>query len=185
MLVSSLVLDSATDRFRFFLSQGYHTGVVMEECCTWEVSDHEAAIETLKVEIERLEGEKGSLSDSLTALRLSLAEKERERDGLRVELAKARETEVLSAEQTHRVNELAEGLRRELASEKESAAAVREQLSLTTRHLDSVKGVLAATVGHYRATVAELGGETSAPTEEDSVYALASWQSVILRSSLV
>jgi len=52
---------------------------------------------------------------------------------------------------------------------------VREQLSLTTRRLDSVKGVLAATVGHYRATVAELGGETSAPPEEDSVYALASW----------
>ena len=43
------------------------------------------------------------------------------------------------------------------------------------RRLDSVKGVLAATIGHYRATVAELGGETSAPPEEDSVYALASW----------
>ena len=50
-----------------------------------------------------------------------------------------------------------------------------EQLSLLTRHLDSVKGVLAATVGHYRAIVAEFGGETSAPPEEDSVYALASW----------
>jgi len=147
----------------------------MEERCTREVSDRDAAIETLKVEIERLEGEKWSLSDSLTALRLSLAEKERERDGLRVDLAKAREAEVLSAEQTRRASELAEGLRRELASEKESAAAVREQLSLTTRRLDSVKGVLAATVGHYRATVAELGGETSAPPEEDSVYALASW----------
>ena len=43
------------------------------------------------------------------------------------------------------------------------------------RRLDSVKGVLATTVGHYRATIAELGGETSAPLEEDSVYALASW----------
>ena len=157
----------------------------MEERCTREVSDRDAVIEALKVEIERLEGEKGSLSDSLTALRLSLAEKERERDGLRVDLAKAREAEVLSAEQTCRASEVAEGLRRELASEKESAAAVREQLSLTTRRLDSVKGVLTTTVGHYRATVAELGGETSAPTEEDSVYALASWQSVILRSSLV
>ena len=50
-----------------------------------------------------------------------------------------------------------------------------EQLSLTMRHLDSVKGVLASTVGHYRAIVAEFGGETSAPPEEDSVYALASW----------
>ena len=46
---------------------------------------------------------------------------------------------------------------------------------MTTRHLDSVKGVLASTVGHYRAIVAEFGGETSAPPEEDSVYALASW----------
>ena len=51
-------------------------GVVMEERCTREVSDHDAAIEALKVEIERLEGEKGSLSDSLTALRLSRTEKE-------------------------------------------------------------------------------------------------------------
>ena len=146
----------------------------MEERCTRAVSDRDTAIKTLKVEIERLEGEKGSLSDSLTALLLSLAEKERERDGLRVDLAKAREAEVLSAEQTRRANELAKGLRQELASEKESASAVREQLSLTTRRLDSVKGVLAATVGHYRATVAEVGGETSAPPEEDSVYALAS-----------
>ena len=76
MLVSSLVLNSAVDRFGFFLSQGYHTGIVMEECCTQEVSDRDAAIETLKVEIERLEGEKGGLSDSLAALRLSLSEKE-------------------------------------------------------------------------------------------------------------
>ena len=76
MLVSSLVVDSAVDHFGFFLSQGYHMGVVMEERCTREVSDRDAAIETLKVEIERLEGEKGSLSDSLTALRLSLAKKE-------------------------------------------------------------------------------------------------------------
>ena len=52
---------------------------------------------------------------------------------------------------------------------------VGEQLSLSTRCLDSVRGVLAATVGHYRAIVAEFGGETSAPLEEDSVYALASW----------
>ena len=91
------------------------------------------------------------------------------------QLLQARDAEVLSVEQARRANELAEGLRRELASEKESAAAVREQLSLTTRRLDSVKGVLAATVGHYRATIAELGGETFAPPEEDSVYALASW----------
>ena len=70
---------------------------------------------------------------------------------------------------------MAEGLRRELASEKESVAAVGEQLSLTMRRLDSIKGVLAAIVGHYRATVAELGGKTSAPSEVDSVYALASW----------
>ena len=158
----------------FFWSQGYHTGVVMEEHCTREVSDRDATITALKAEIERLEGEKGGLSDSLTALRLSLTEKEREKDGLRADLAKAQEAEVLSVERACRANELTEGLRRELASEKESAAAVREQLYLTTRRLDSVKGVLTATVGHYRATVTELGGETSTPPEEDSVYALAS-----------
>ena len=128
----------------------------------------------LKAEIEHLEGEKGGMSNSLAALRLSLAEKEREKDGLRADLAKARDAEALSTEQAHRVNELAEGLWRELASEKESAAAVGEQLSLTTRRLDSVKGVLTATIGHYRAIVAEFGGETSAPPEADSVYALAS-----------
>ena len=138
--------------------QGYHTGVVMEERCTREVSDRDAAIEALKAEIERLEGEKGGLSNSLAALRLSLVEKEREKDGLRADLTKARDVEVLSAEQARRANELVEGLRRELASEKESAAAVGEQLSLMTSYLDSVKGVLAATVGHYRATVAELRG---------------------------
>ena len=120
----------------------------MEERCTREVSDRDTTIEVLKAEIERLEGEKGGLSDSLAALRLSLSEKEREKDGLRVDLAKARDAEVLSVEQARRANELTEGLRRELASKKESAAAVREQLSLTTRRLDSVKGVLAATIGH-------------------------------------
>ena len=146
----------------------------MEERCTRKVSDRDTAIEALKAENERLEGEKGGLSNSLAALRLSLAEKEQEKDALRADLAKARDAEVLSAEQARRANELAEGLRRELASEKESAAAVGEQLSLMTRHLDSVKGVLASTVGHYRAIVAEFGGETSAPSEEDSVYALAS-----------
>ena len=147
----------------------------MEERYTREVSDRDTAIEALKAKNERLEGEKGGLANSLAALRLSLAEKEREKDGLRADLAKARDAEVLSAEQARRAIELAEGLRRELASEKESAAAVGEQLSLTTRHLDSVKGVLAATVGHYRAIVAEFGGETSSPPEEDSVYNLASW----------
>ena len=94
---------------------------------------------------------------------------------LRADLAKARDAEALSAEQARRANELVEGLRRELASEKESAAAVGEQLSLMTRHLDSVKGVLASTVGHYRAIVTEFGGKTSTPPEEDSVYTLASW----------
>ena len=67
----------------------------MEERCTREVSDRDTAIDALKAEIERLEGEKGGLSDSLTALRLSLTEKEREKDGFRADLAKAREAEVL------------------------------------------------------------------------------------------
>ena len=99
MFAFRLVFDSIADRFGFFFwSQGYHTGVVMEERCTHEVSDRDAAIEALKVEIERLEGEKGGLSDSLTALRLSLTEKEREKDGLRADLAKARDEEVLSVE---------------------------------------------------------------------------------------
>ena len=70
----------------------------MEERCTREVSDRDTAIEVLKAEIERLEGEKGGLSDSLAALRLSLSEKEREKDGLRADLSKARDVEVLSVE---------------------------------------------------------------------------------------
>ena len=146
----------------------------MEERCTHEVSDRDTAIEALKAENERLEGEKGGLSNSLATLHLSLAEKEQEKEALRADLAKARDAEVLSAEQARRANELAEGLRRELASEKESAASLGEQLSLKMRRLDLVKGVLASTVGHYRAIVAEFGGETSAPSEEDNIYALAS-----------
>ena len=41
----------------------------MEERCTREVSNRDIAIEALKAEIERLEGEKGGLLDSLAALR--------------------------------------------------------------------------------------------------------------------
>jgi len=140
----------------------------MEERCTREVSDLDDAIATLKVENERLEDEKGGLTNSLAALRVSLAKKERETEVSRADLAKA-------TEQARKANELCEGLRRELASERESAAAVGEQLTLTMRRLDSVKGVLAATVSHYRTAVAEFGGETSAPPEGDNVYALASW----------
>jgi len=140
----------------------------MEERCTREVLDQDAMIEALKAENERLEGEKGGLANSLAALRLSLAEKEQEKEALRADLVKA-------AEQARKANDLAEGLRRELTSEKESASAVEQQLSLATRRLDSVKGVLAATIAQYRATVAKFGGETSAPPEEDNAYALASW----------
>jgi len=140
----------------------------MEERCTREVSDRDATIEALKVENKRLVGEKGGLTNSLAALRVSLAEKERETEVSRADLAKA-------TEQARKANELCEGLRRELASERESAAAVGEQLTLTMRRLDSVKGVLAATVSQYRTAVAEFGGETSAPPEGDNVYALASW----------
>lgn len=50
--------------------------MTLEECCTHEVSDRDAAIEALKAENECLEGEKGGLADSLAALRLVLAEKE-------------------------------------------------------------------------------------------------------------
>ena len=114
----------------------------MEDHCTREVFDRDTVIEALKVENERLEGEKVGLANSLAPLCLSLAEKEQEKEALRADLAKARDAEALSAEQAHRANELAEGLRRELASEKESAAAVGEQLSLMTRRLDSVKGSL-------------------------------------------
>ena len=114
----------------------------MEERCTLEVSDRDTMIEALKAENKRLEGEKGGLANSLAALRLSLAEKEQEKEAFRADLAKARVVEA-------RANELAEGLRRELASEKESASSVGEQLSLMTRRLDLVKGVLASTVGHY------------------------------------
>ena len=52
---------------------------------------------------------------------------------------------------------------------------MEQQLSLATRHLDSVKGVLAATIAQYRAAVAKFEGETSAPPEGDSAYALTSW----------
>ena len=52
----------------------------MEERCTREVSDRDTAFEALKAENEHLEGEKGGLSNSLAALRLSLAEKEQEKE---------------------------------------------------------------------------------------------------------
>ena len=76
----------------------------MEERCTREVSDRDSTIEALKAENERLEGEKGRLTNSLATLRLSLAEKEKETEVVRADLAKA-------AEQARKANELAEGLR--------------------------------------------------------------------------
>ena len=49
--------------------------------------------------------------NSLAALRLALAEKEKEVEVLKVDLAKARDTEASSIEQVHKANELTEGLR--------------------------------------------------------------------------
>jgi len=63
----------------------------MEERCTHQVSDRDSTIEVLKAENERLEGEKGRLTNSLAALRLSLAEKEKETEVVRADLAKAAE----------------------------------------------------------------------------------------------
>ena len=83
----------------------------MEERCTREVLDRDAAIEALKAENECLEGEKRGLANSLAALRLSLAEKEQEKEALRADLVKARDVGALSAEQACRANELAEGHR--------------------------------------------------------------------------
>ena len=118
----------------------------MEERCTREVLDRDTTIKALKAENRRLEGEKGGLANSLAALRLSLAEKEQEKEALMADLVKARDVGALSVERAREANDLAEGLRRELAFEKESAAALEEQLPLASRRLDSVKGVLAATI---------------------------------------
>ena len=82
----------------------------MEERCTREVSDRDTTIEALKAKNERLEGEKGGLANSLAALRLSLAEKEKEAEVLRADLAKARDAEAISVEQARKANELAKGL---------------------------------------------------------------------------
>ncbi|XP_066320528.1 uncharacterized protein [Miscanthus floridulus] len=124
LFMSDVMAGLLTSEERAAAASGYHTAVVMDERCTREVFDRDATIEALKAENECLEGEKGGLANSLAALRLSLAEKEQEKEALRADVAKAQDAEVLSAEQ---------------------------------------------------AIVAEFGGKTSAPPEEDSVYALASW----------
>ncbi|XP_066333268.1 uncharacterized protein [Miscanthus floridulus] len=120
---------------------GYHTAVVMEERCTHEISDRDTAIEALKVENKRLEGENGGLANSLAALRLSLVEKEQEKEALRADLAKARDAGALSAEQARtggpRVSGESWPLRRN--SQLRWGAAVFDDEAL-----DSVKGVLAA-----------------------------------------
>lgn len=46
---------------------------------------------------------------------------------------------------------------------------------MTAKHLDSVKGALAAIMGQYRVTIAEFEGKTSTLLEEDNAFALASW----------
>jgi len=74
MLAFVFVFIYVTDRLGLLLlrSQGYHTGVVMEERCIREVSDRDAAIEALKAEIERLEGEKGGVCRTLLQLSVCL-----------------------------------------------------------------------------------------------------------------
>ncbi|XP_066373503.1 uncharacterized protein [Miscanthus floridulus] len=59
-----------------------------------------------------------------------------------------------------------EALRTDLAKARDAEALFAEQAH---------RGVHAATIGHYQAIVVEFGGKTSAPLEEDNVYALASW----------
>lgn len=139
------------------------------------VSDHDTTIEVLKMENEHLEGEKGGLANSLAALWLVLVEREKEVEVLKDDLTKARDVEALSTEQARKANELSEGLHRELTAEKESMTMLGQQLSMTTKCLDLVKGVLATIVGQYRVTIAKFEDETSALLEEDSAFTMVTW----------
>lgn len=147
----------------------------LEERCSREVLDCNDAIEALKVENERLEGDKDKVADALATLRLVIAKRDKEMAVVNNDLEKVRDSEAVAAEWARKAVEVSDGLRRELTAEKESAAALEQQLTVTTRLLDSVKDVLVATVERYQAVVAEFGGETSALPEEDSAFALASW----------
>ena len=113
MFAFRLVFDSVANRFGLPLSsrRGITRPLLWKSTALARSPTEILRLKRSRRRMSAWKVKKGGLSNSLAALRLSLAEKEQEKEALRADLAKARDAEALSVEQARRANELAEGLR--------------------------------------------------------------------------
>jgi hypothetical protein len=164
----------------------------MEEHTTAEMLGQNNAIETLKREVEVLGDENTKLSAEVTwlsaeasevvDLRLKVASFREDKERAEGEVARLKRqveedqtSEVLAVEHASKVNETCDNLWSALDKERQSSAALQEQVSLLRKWMEALEGLALITTKTYKAAVEKFGGQTSALPEEASTFNLLTW----------
>jgi hypothetical protein len=172
--------------------QGHHMALAMEEHTTTEMLGQNNAIKMLKREVEVLGDENTKLSAEVSRLsgeasevadlRLKLASfrdnKERaegEVARLKRQVEEAQMSELLAVERASKANETCDNLRNVLDKEKQSSAALQEQVSLLRKQMEELEGLALINAETYKAAVEKFGGQTSALLEEASAFNFLTW----------
>jgi Asp-tRNA(Asn)/Glu-tRNA(Gln) amidotransferase C subunit len=150
----------------------------IEERGTQEVVDCNLAIEALKKEVETVEGKKTWLAGELGGLctaQVELEELQKKIDLLNKEADGAKAVEQLATERALKVIEMADNLRKDVDAERESSAALKEQVDILTKRLEDGKAARLAVAELYVGALEQFGGSTSSLPSEPSAFNILSW----------
>jgi hypothetical protein len=84
-------------------------------------------------------------------------------------------SEVLAVERASKANETCDNLRNALDKEKQSSAALQDQVSLLRKRMEALEGLALITAEKYKAAVEKFGGQTFALPEEAIAFNLMTW----------
>jgi chromosome segregation ATPase len=94
---------------------------------------------------------------------------------LKRQVEEAQMLEVLAMEHASKANVTCDNLLNVLDKEKQSRAALQEQVSLLRKRMEALEGLSLITTETYKAAVEKFGGQTSALLEEASAFNLLKW----------